>query len=197
MKAKPYQISALAPRLQKEFRAALIFGTDVTGVQEAARQIIKIILPNAGPFSIVSLSSADLKENPDRVLEEANTPDLMGDRHIIWLKETTAQYADIMSDFIQNCQTDAFLLMTADNLTKSAALRAESETSPEILVIACYPPEITDLKHLIQNFIHENGFNLTPEAIDYLIQNTNNNTLILKNELNKNEFTKQLFKKSF
>ena len=81
--------------------------------------------------------------------------------------------------------TDAFFLMTAENLTKSAALRVESEANPDILVIACYPPEVMDLRRIIQNFSREAGFDFTPEAMDYLIQNTENNTLILKNELEK------------
>lgn len=185
MKAKPYQIDALIPRLQKEFAAALVFGTDAAGIQDIAKKIQKIIIPKAGDFSIVSLTPADLKNAPHRVLEEANTPDLMGGRRFIWLKEATATHADIMSDFIQKRQTDAFLLMTTDNLTKSAALRAESEADPNILVIACYPPETMDLKRIIQNFAQESGFELSSDAIDYLIQNTDNNTLILKNELNK------------
>lgn len=185
MKAKPYQIDALIPRLQKEFSAVLIFGTDVSGVLETAKKIQSIIVPNAGPFSVVSLTPTDLKADPERVLEEANTPDLMGGRRLIWLKEATAGHADIMADFVQKRQTDAFLLMTAENLTKSAALRVESEMSPDILVIACYPPEITDLRHIIQNFAREAGFEFSSEASDYLIQNTENNTLILKNELNK------------
>ena len=185
MKAKPYQINALIPRLQKEFAAALVFGTDSSGVQEAAKQIQNIVIPVAGPFSIISVTPTDLKNTPNRILEEANTPDLMGGRRLIWLKEATSQHADIMADFVQKRQTDAFLLMTAENLTKSAALRVESETSPDILVVACYPPEITDLRRIIQNFAHEAGFDFAPEAIDYLIQNTDNNTSILKNELGK------------
>ena len=185
MKAKPYQINALIPQLKKEFSAALVFGTDNAGVQEVAKQIQKIIIPEAGPFSVVSLTPSDLKNNSSRVLEEANTPDLMGGRRLIWLKEATATHADIMVDFVEDCQTDAFLLMTADNLTKSAALRAESEADPRILVIACYPPEAQDLRRIIQTFAKEAGFDFSSEAIDYLIQNTDNNTLILKNELSK------------
>ena len=185
MKAKPYQINALVPRLKKEFRAALVFGTDISGVQEVAKQIQKIVIPEAGPFSVISLSLSDLKNNPNCVLEEANTADLMGGRRLIWLKEASASHADIMANFIQECQTDAFLLMTAENLTKSAALRVESEVSPDILVIACYPPEIMDLRRIITDFSHSSGFDIAPEAIDYLIQNTDNNTLILKNELEK------------
>ena len=185
MKAKPYQLDALIPRLQKEFKGALVFGTDGAGVQEIAKKIQNFVIPNAGPFSIISLTPNDLKNTPSRVLEEANTPDLMGGRRLIWLKETTAGHADIMADFIQKCQTDAFFLMTAENLTKSAALRVESEASPDILVIACYPPEVMDLRRIIQNFSREAGFDFTPEAMDYLIQNTENNTLILKNELEK------------
>ena len=185
MKAKPYQINALIPRLQKEFKSALIFGTDASGIQEVAKQIQNILIPNAGPFSIVSLTPTDLKNNSNCVLEEANTPDLMGGRRLIWLKEATAQHANIMTDFLEKCQTDAFLVMTAENLTKSAALRAESEANSDILVIACYPPEVMDLRRIIQNFAREAGFEFSPEAIDYLIQNTDNNTLILKNELNK------------
>ena len=185
MKAKPYQINALIPRLQKEFSAALVFGTDSAGIQEVATQIQKIVVPKAGPFSLITLTPADLKNNPSRILEEANTPDLMGERRFIWLKEASAIHADIMADFVQKCQTDAFLLMSADNLSKSAALRVESETNPDILVVACYPPEIQDLRRIIQNFTKEKDFELTPEAVDYLIQNTDNNTLILKNELTK------------
>ena len=185
MKAKPYQISALTPRLQKEFAAALVFGTDNAGIQEAAKQIQKIIIPQQDTFSITLLTPADLKNTPNRVLEEANTPSLMGGRRLIWLKEATAGCADIMAEFVEKRQTDAFLLMTTENLAKSAALRVESEASPDILVIACYPPEITDLSRLIQNFAKEASFDFSPDAVEYLIQNTENNTLILKNELNK------------
>ena len=185
MKAKAYQLDALSVRLQKEFRAALIFGTDSAGVQEVAQKIQKIVIPKAGPFSVIALTPADLKSTPNRVLEEANTADLMGGRRLIWFKEASATHADIMADFVEKCQTDAFLLMTAENLTKSSALRVESETSPDILVIACYPPEVMDLRRIIVDFARGAGFDLTAEATDYLIQNTDNNTLILKNELNK------------
>ena len=185
MKAKPYQLNALVHQLQKEFVAALVFGTDNAGVHEIAKQIQKTIIPKAGPFSIVTLTPTDLKNNPNRVLEEANTPDLMGGRRLIWLKEATAQHADIMANFVEKCRTDTFLLMTADNLSKSAALRAESESSQNILVVACYPPETTDLRRIVQNFAQEIGFNFSSDAIDYLIQNTDNNTVILKNELDK------------
>ena len=185
MKAKPYQITALIPRLQHEFKAALVFGTDAGSVSETAKQIQSVLIPNPGPFSVLSVTPADLKNAPNRILEEANTPDLMGERRFIWLKEATAQQADIMSDFVQKSQTDAFLLMTADNLTKSAALRVESEAHPLILVVACYPPENADLHRIIQNFAKDSGFDFSPEAADYLIQNTDNNILILKNELEK------------
>ncbi|MBO7605220.1 MAG: DNA polymerase III subunit delta [Elusimicrobiaceae bacterium] len=191
MKAKLYQLDALIPRLQREFKGALVFGTDNSGVQEVAQKIKNIVIPNAGPFSLISLTPTDLKNAPNRVLEEANTPDLMGGRRLIWLKDATAAHADIMSDFVQKRQTDAFLLMTAENLTKSAALRVESETSPDILVIACYPPEVMDLRRIIMDFAREAGFDFAPDAIDYLIQNTDNNTLILKNELNKIELWNQ------
>lgn len=191
MKAKPYQINALADKLKSEFSAALVFGTDTTGVLETAKQIQNIVIPEAGPFSVITLSPADLKTAPNRVLEEANTPDLMGGRRLIWLKEASSQHADIMSEFVDKCQTDAFLLMTAENLTKSAALRAESESNPRVLVIACYPPEIMDLRRIIMDFARTSGFDFAPEAVDYLIQNTDNNTLILKNELNKIELWNQ------
>ena len=48
----------------------------------------------------------------------------MGERRFIWLKEASATHANIMADFVQKRQTDAFLLMSADNLSKSAALRS-------------------------------------------------------------------------
>ena len=119
MKAKAYQLKALIPQLQEKFKAVLVFGTDSSGVQEIAKQIQHIVIPEAGPFSVVTLTPADLKGNPNRVLEEANTPDLMGGRRLIWLKETNSQHANIMADFVEKCQTDAFLDRKSTRLNSS------------------------------------------------------------------------------
>lgn len=185
MKAKPFQVSALTNQIDTQFVGALVFGTDVARIQDISHQIKKIILKQEDPFALFTLTPAQLKNTPFLITDEANTPSLMQTRRLIWVKEGQSLSVDTLVHFCQNRQTDAFLLISADNLPKNNALRCEAESLPDFLTIACYPPEGPELYKIVSDFAQKNAFSIQPAAIDYLIQNINNDMLMLKNELEK------------
>ncbi len=183
MKAKPFQLSAL--NIEQQYMGVLLFGSDIARIQDLAIQIKNQILTENDPFALITLTPNQLKNNPYYITDEANTPSFMQTRRLIWVKEGHTLSVDALIHFSQNCHTNTFLLITADNLPKNNALRLEAEALPNFLAIACYPPEAPELCKIITDFAHQNHFTMAPNAIDFLIQNTENNTLLLKNELDK------------
>lgn len=185
MKAKPLQLDALTPQLKNQYAGALVFGTDISRIYELSHKIQKLILPNADAFSLVVLNSSQLKTTPFLATDEANTPNLMGDRRFIWIKDANNISDEVIRHFCHNRQTNAFLLISCDNLPKNSALRMEAESNPEFVAFACYPPENNELAFFIKDFTTQKGFQISPDAMEYLIQNTSNNLTILKSELEK------------
>ena len=185
MKAKPFQLDALSAQIKTQYAGALVFGTDVSRVQETAQKIKQMILPQSDAFSLVVLTAAQLKQTPFMATDEANTPNLMGDRRLIWIKDANNLSDEHLRHFCENRQTNAFLLISCDNLPKNNALRIEAESHTQIITFACYPPEENELVGIIKDFMRQNGFHITPDAMAYLVQNTSDNLTILKSELEK------------
>lgn len=185
MKAKPFQLEALKEQIKNKYAGALVFGTDFSRIQELSQKIKQFILPKADAFSLVLPSANQLKQTPFLATDEANTPNLMGERRLIWIKDVPNLSDEILQHFCDNRQTDAFLLITCDNLPKNNSLRIEAESNPQIITFACYPPDENELIVFVKDFLHQSGFQMTADAISYLIHNTSGNLSILNSELNK------------
>lgn len=185
MKAKPFQLEALSKQIKTQYAGALVYGTDVARIQEISNKIKLYILEKVDDFSLVNLSSSQIKQTPFIATDEANTPNLMGDRRLICIKDATNLSDELIRHFCDHRKTNAFLLIVCENLPKNNALRVEAESNPQIITFACYPPEENELTFFVKDFIQQAGFQLSTDAIAYLIQNTSNNLSILKSELEK------------
>lgn len=186
MKAKPYQIGALQKDIRTTFLGALIYGTDFGVVEDTAESIAKLITPDLkDEFAVVKLTPAKLKENRLYALDEANMPSLMGGRRLIWIKDADAPCSQIIEQAADLLKTDAFILMTADNLPKNNALRVAGENHPKFLTIACYADEEKDIVASIQAFLSENGYTASNNALTVLKERLTDNRLTTKRELEK------------
>ena len=186
MKAKPYQVSALAKQIQHEFKAALVFGTDPGIAREISEKIAGLIVPNIhDPLTVVSITHQKIKEFSGILTDEANAPSLLGGRKLIWVKEAEQTMIDAVEDYINRIQTDAFLLISAGNLSKSAALRQFCETHKSILTIACYPDEAKDVALFIREILAEQGIRVQPNALSMMVERLSENRLTTRRELEK------------
>ncbi len=185
MKAKPFQIEALRGQIQKQYKGALIYGTDFSVVEDCAKQIIPMIVPQKDDFSLIKVMKNQLKETPSFLLDEGNAISLLGTRKLIWLRDTdntSLQYIENYMDFVKS---DTFLLMTAENLIKSSPLKVYCENHDAILTIACYQDEEKDVRFLIQNHLKTNGYTISDSTLSLLQNRLNENRQITKNELDK------------
>ena len=185
MKAKPFQLEALSNQIKTQYAGALVYGTDVSRIQEISHKIKSLIIPKENNFSLINLTGSQLKQTPFIATDEANTPNLMGDRRFIWIKEATNLSDETIRHFCDHRQTDAFLLISCDNLPKNNSLRIEAESHPQIITFACYPPDENELAFFVKDFVQQAKFQMSPDAIAYLIQNTSGNLSVLKSELEK------------
>lgn len=185
MKAKPYQIEALKAQIQKQYKGALIYGPDFSVTEDCAEQIIPFIVPKKDDFSFIKITKSQLKETPTLLLDEGNTVSLLGGRKLIWLKDADNTLVQAVEDYITYIKSDTFLLITADNLLKSSALRVFCENNEQVLTIACYADEEKDVRFLIQNYLKTKGYTVSETALSLLQSRLNENRQATKNELEK------------
>lgn len=185
MKAKPFQIEALKQQIQKQFKGALIYGPDFSVVEDCAKEILQMIVPQKDDFSVVKIMKSQLKETPSLLLDEGNAISLLGNRKLIWLKDTDNNCLQYIENYIDFIKSDSFLLLTADNLVKTAALKVYCENQADILTIACYQDEAKDVRFLVQNHLKTNGYMISEPALTFLTERLNENRQATKNELEK------------
>lgn len=186
MKAKPFQVNALIPQIQKEFQGALVFGPDIGIVQELSEKIAGLIVPDLkDDFCVCKITNSKIKEIPTILLDEGNATALLGGRKLIWLKEADHTSVDYIESYFENIKTDAFLLISAGNLTKSAALRLFCETHPKILTIACYQEEAKDVVAFIREVLSAKGIQVHPDAMPMMVERLSENRLATRRELDK------------
>lgn len=186
MKVKPYQINALSSQIKSSYKAALVFGTDPSVIQDTAEQIARYIVPSLkDDFNVIKVFQSQLKEHPSLLTDEGNALSFMGGRKLIWLKEADTHATEAVMDFTRFVKTDSFLLITTGNLTKSAALRVQSEENPLILAVACYTDDEKNIKNNVLTTLKNNGYTISPEILSILCQRMSENRLAVKSELNK------------
>ena len=186
MKAKPYQINALQREITSSFLGALVYGADFGVVDDTAQTIAKLITPDLkDEFAVVKITPAKFKENRLIAIDEANMPSLMGGRRLIWVKEADGACSEIIERAGELIKTNAFILITADNLPKNNALRVAGENHPKFLTVACYADEEKDISNAIQTFLRENGYTASNNALVLLRERLTENRLTTKRELEK------------
>lgn len=185
MKAKPSQIEALSKQICSTFKIALIHGADFGIVEDCAQKIIKMIVPQRDEFSFIKITKQQLKENPARLLDEGNSISFLGGRKLIWLKDADNLIVSAIEDYLNYIQSDTFLLITADTLQKSSALRNLAENAPDALEIACYADEDKDIRLLISSVLRDKGFVVDADVLNLLAERLTENRIATQSELEK------------
>lgn len=186
VKAKPLQVSALKPQIQKTFKGALVFGPDFGVAQEISEQIARFIVSDLqDTFCVVKITPQQIKEIPSLLLDEGNGVSLMGGRKLIWVKDADNTVTDAVSAFLSYCQTDSFLLLSAGNLTRTSSLRTFCESNQSLLSIACYAEESKDVAVFIRGILNEKGIQIQPDVLMLLVERLSENRLMTRRELDK------------
>lgn len=154
-------------------RAALIHGRDRGGVRERAEALARRLVERPDdPFDTALLTEADLEADPARLPDELAALSMLGGRRLVRVRldgkagpeKLTAEALKAHADGALN--PDAFLIVEAQALEKSSALRKAAEAHAAAAAIAVYEDEGGDVARMARDALKADGVSLTAEALE-------------------------------
>jgi DNA polymerase-3 subunit delta len=166
--------------------AALLYGPDAGLVRERSRAIAGVILGlGSDPINRVELSSDQVKVDPATLRDELCALSLMGGRRLVVLQNAGDKLAGIVESALGSLQTSTYLIVEADELSPSSALRQFFEKQPRCAALACYHDEGRGLEDTLRAALGAHGLRATPDAMQYLLTHLGNDRGVTLSEVGK------------
>lgn len=178
--------SALLSKEDPSVKAVLFYGQDEGLMEECRQKLTASVVPDSkDPFRIVDLTQAQAKDDIAVLYDEANAVSLMGGRRVIRFRNVDNNFTPVMKEFLSDYKGDSLIILTGGNLTTKGSLPQLFEKASNAKVMACYPDEGGALKQFVYQTLQENGFDATPEALNFISDNLGADRLLSRSELSK------------
>jgi DNA polymerase III subunit delta len=166
--------------------AVLLYGPDAGLVRERAD---RLSLATAGdlsdPFRVTELTLAALRDEPSRLLDEANALSLAGGRRVVRLRDAGDSLAPRLAALLEAGATAALVVVEAGDLPAKSALRKLFDAAAHAASLGCYPDEGDALGQFIAAELKSQGLTLSRDALAYLVAQLGENRAMTRAELDK------------
>ncbi len=164
----------------------LVYGPDTGLVTERAKRLAESFVTDPGdPFALVRIDGDALAGDPGRLVDEAGTVGLFGDRRSIWVRPGSRNYAPAVEAVLKAEVTGTRIVVEAGDLAKSAPLRTLCERAGQALALPCYPDDERALGDLIDRTLGEHGLRIAREAREILSQSLGSDRRASLSEIEK------------
>lgn len=187
MKFVSKQIPAFLKAPAKECWGVLIYGPDEGQTREYARDIAKAVVndPN-DPFACVELTEEALKAEPTRLHDELFAMSMMGGERLVRLSTESDAVGKLVAGVYEaNTRPEAYLIVTAGELTPRSALRALFEGHGKLAALPCYKDEGYQIDALIAQTLRTHNIRADREVTQYLAANLGADRRVTLGELEK------------
>ncbi|MDR7035469.1 DNA polymerase-3 subunit delta [Methylobacterium sp. BE186] len=148
----------------------LVYGPDTGLVGERAKRLAEAAVADPDdPFALVKIDGDVLASDPGRLIDEAGTVGLFGDRRTIWVKAGSRNYAPAVEAVLKSEITGTRIVVEGGDLGKSAPLRTLCERSARALALPCYPDDERALAELVRQTLQDRGLKIASDARDLLV----------------------------
>ncbi|MCC9621188.1 DNA polymerase III subunit delta [Thalassospira sp. MA62] len=186
MKLKAAQVENFLRAPDAKAQLVLIYGEDEGLVRERAIRLAKTVVEDLkDPFRVVELSTANLKEDPSRLRDEAAALSFGGGRRVIRLRDIGDAQAPVIADFLGAPAGDALIVIESGSLPSRSKLRQAVEKSGNGMALPCYADSGRDLEGLINDIMSEYNLRIDRDAVRYLVSNLGSDRMISRSELEK------------
>ncbi len=147
-------------------RVVLLFGEDAGMIRERAERMTRAVAGALDdPFRVVEL----MREDIDRLPDEAASLSLTGGRRVVRLRETPdgAAMATLVQTILRGNGT-ALVILEGAGLPARGRLRTLLEAAPDAAAIGCYPEDARALADTIPAMLREAGVSIDPDALRWL-----------------------------
>lgn len=164
----------------------LFYGPDSGRVAERAKQAAESgVTDPSDPFQLVRLDGEALLDHPGKLVEEATTYGMFGDRRAILVRPTSRNIAGAVSACLEAAPDGTLVVIEAGELSKTSPLRVACEKSPRALALPCYSDETKDLGSVVAEALRAEGLSIDRDASELLIDSLGGDRLASRGEIAK------------
>jgi DNA polymerase III subunit delta len=167
---KPAEVDGFVARPDPARPVVLVFGPDAGLVSERANALIKASVDDPNdPFALARLEGETTTAEPSRLVEEAQTVPLFGDRRAVWVKAGSRNIAPAVEPLLALPALECRVVIEAGDLRRNAPLRSLIERAKNAAALPCYADNERDRARLIDEEMSAAGLKLAPDARAILI----------------------------
>lgn len=166
MEIKPRDVRRFCTAPPADLTVILLFGNDRGLIRERAGKIAAVwVGPDADPMSTVSLTGAEIKEDPARLGDAAGSFSMFGGRQAIRVADSDKGMAKLVIPLMEETPGDNLVILEGHGMSKSDALPKAVIKARSGAAIGCYEDLSRDLGSLVQEVLTEADLNVRPDAM--------------------------------
>ena len=167
------------PKAFLDYKIFLLYGENEGFKKEFKDKVKKI----DKDFEILSFTQEEIVKNNNILFKEIQNKSLFEKNKIFFIDQADDKILSIVEEVIESVQ-DEKIIIIAKNLVKKSKLRNFFEKEKNCCVTACYQDNETTLRNIILSSLKEYQ-GVTPEFINFIIENTGFERNKIRNEIEK------------
>jgi DNA polymerase III subunit delta len=182
---KAHEVERFTKRPDLEAGLILVYGPDAGLVRETGHRLARTYAgSDADGMGLVTLDGGELDDDPGRLLVEARTASLFGERRVVRVRGADKALTVPLSDLADD-PSGAIVILEAGNLLPRDALRALVETTRNGRALPCYADTDETLLRLISETLTAAGIRADPDVATTLREQLGNDREVTRRELEK------------
>ena len=167
--------------LGKKISFYLLYGQNTGLIEETIENIIKPKFSS----NIYYYDEAEILANEDGFKEKIYNKSFFENDKLIIINRGTDKILKIISELIEKKIEDTNIIIKSGVLEKKSKLRSFFEKDKGLIIIPFYEDNYQSLITLVQNFCNEKKIKISIQNINFIIDRSKGNRIVLKNELDK------------
>ena len=163
----------------KKYQATLLYGENI-GIKDDIKETIK---KENKQSEIITFFEEDIVSN-NILYENIFNQSLFSENKIIFIEEASDKILNQLTECFEKENKEIQIYIFANNLEKRSKLRNFFEKDKKLAIFACYEDNERTLINYVNTRLN-NYKGLTGEIVNLIINNSNSNRKVIKNELIK------------
>jgi DNA polymerase-3 subunit delta len=150
-------------------RVILVYGPDDGLMRERAKTMARSVVADLNdPFNAVTLSNAQLVDDPARLHDEASAFSMMGGARLIRVEDADDKITPLIKAYLEAPSAQNLVILEAGELGPRSNLRSLVEKAKNAAAVPCYVEDERDLTGVIRDTLAQNDFRISPDAAAWL-----------------------------
>ena len=159
----------------------LLYGSNTGLIEETIDKFLKPVFSK----NIFVFEEADIIKDLNRFSEIVYNKSFFEEDKFIIINRATDKILSILEEITNDDLSDLKIVIKSNALEKKSKLRNFFEKNKKTIAVAFYEDNNQSLNNLVSNFFREKKIAISKQIINYIIEKTKNNRIVLNNELKK------------